>query len=293
MIREQDWLADPVVIVVAPTGAEVTRENNPAIPYTPREIAGSVIEAHAAGASVAHLHVREEDGTPSSRLELFEETIASIRAECDIITMVSTGGAIGMSIEERTRGLEASPDTAGVEVSSMNYGSELFVTLPHETEAIARRAAERGIVLEVEAFEVSHVETAVELNHSGVLPDPLHINLVLGTPGTMAPTARNLLALAGAVPESATWCVTAVGRHQIRMLALGLVLGASCVRVGFEDNVYLRRGQLAASNAELVANARAIAERLGRSVADTTEARRVLAIETPGAAHDETQDPNT
>lgn len=284
MIRERDWSDDPVIIVVAPTGAEVTRDHNPALPHTPQEIARSVIDSHAAGASAAHLHVREADGTPSSRVELFAETIGLIRAESDIVTMVSTGGAIGMSLEDRMRGLQANPDMAGIEVGSMNWGSELFVTLPHETERIAREAGRLEVGLEVEAFEVGHVEAAVELCRSGILPEPLHANLVLGTPGAMTASARNLMSMANAVPGNGTWCVTAVGRHQVRMLALGMLLGANCVRVGLEDAVYLRRGQLAASNAELVANAREIAQRLGRRVASTSEARRLLSLASSSAS---------
>ncbi len=283
MNRERDlrWAEHPVVIVVAPTGAEVTREHNPAVPYTPAEIAADVAACCEAGAAVAHLHVREDDGTPSASAELFRRTVDGIRAACDIITMVSTGGAMGMTIEERSTGLEARPDMSGIETGSLNFGRDLFPTLPHETEGIAARAAELGIPLEVEAFEIGHIDAAIDFARRGVLPAPLRVNIVVGCPGALAATSANLTAAVAALPEDATWSVTAIGRHQTRMLTLGLLLGATCVRVGFEDNVYLRRGQLAASNAELVEQIAAIARSLGRDVATVEQARELLSLPQP------------
>ncbi|HEU4973858.1 MAG TPA: 3-keto-5-aminohexanoate cleavage protein [Baekduia sp.] len=284
MVQEHDWAAEPVVVVVAPTGAEATRDDNPALPHTPAEIADAVIEAAGAGATVAHLHVREPDGTPSSRPELFAETIERVRAASDVITMVSTGGAVGTPLEERLAGLRPLPDMAGIEVGSVNFGEDLFATLPHETRAIAAAAADAGIALEVEAFELGHLDTARALLAAGTLPEPLRVNIVLGVPGALAATAHNLHAMATAVPAGVPWGVTAVGRHQRRMLSLALLLGASCVRVGFEDNVYLDKGVLAASNAALVEQVASIAAALGRRVATPEEARRILAVPSRAAA---------
>lgn len=278
MIHEHDWAAEPVVVVVAPTGAETTRDDHPGLPHTPEEIARAVVESAAAGATVAHLHVREPDGTPSSRPELFAEAVERIRAESDVITMVSTGGAVGTPIEERLAGLRAGPDMAGIEVGSVNFGEDLFATLPHETRAIAAAATDAGIALEVEAFELGHLDTARALVAAGTLPEPLRVNVVLGVPGALAATAHNLHAMATAVPPGVPWGVTAVGRHQRRMLALALLLGARCVRVGFEDNVHLDRGVRAVSNAALVEQVVAIATAVGRRVATAAEARRILAV---------------
>lgn len=268
----------PVALVVAPTGAEVTRAECPAVPYTPAEIAAEVIAAHAAGAAIAHLHVREPDGAPSGRSELFAETIERIRDGCDIITMVSTGGAVGMSLEERTGGLLAGPEMAGIETGSTNFGEELFPTTPAQAREIARLAREHGVALEVEAFELGHVDAAVAMAERGELPGGLRFNVVLGVPGALAPTHRNLAAMAAAIPASSPWCVTAVGRHQRRMLALGALLGATCLRTGLEDGVYLRRGQLARSNAELVARTASLCRELGRPVASPAEARVLLGL---------------
>jgi 3-keto-5-aminohexanoate cleavage enzyme len=192
--------------------------------------------------------------------------------------MVSTGGAMGMSIAERTTGLDAGPDMSSIEVGSLNFFADLFPTLPHEAEAIAKAATERGIGLEVEAFEIGHIDTAVEMQRAGILPDPLRIGIVLGVPGALAATHRNLVAAASAIPPEARWGVIAIGRHQTRMITLALLMGATSIRVGFEDNVYLRRGELAGSNAELVAQARRTSEALGRSVASIGDARRLLGL---------------
>src|SRR5262245_26796794 len=172
------WDAKPVVITVAPTGAEVTREKNPALPRPPLAVAADAMACAGAGAAVVHLHVREEDGTPSSRPELYAETIGAIRAASRMVTMVSTGGAVWMSIDERTTGLDARPDLAGVETGSMNFGEEPFVTVPRHARAIVERATTLGIGLEVEAFDVGHVVQAARMLERGEVPAPLRANLV-------------------------------------------------------------------------------------------------------------------
>jgi 3-keto-5-aminohexanoate cleavage enzyme len=270
------WDELPVVVTVAPTGAEVTRADNPALPHTPAEIAADVAVCVDAGASVCHVHVREEDGSPSSRRELFEETIELIRQRTPIVTMVSTGGAVWMPMEERMTGLEAKPDLAGVETGSMNFGEDAFVTVPADARRVVERAGELGIGLEAEMFDVGHVVAAVRMLERGELSPPLRANLVFGVPGGIDATPEALDAMLRPLPADAHWSVTAVGRHQRRVLALAVLRGAGGVRVGFEDAVYLRRGVLAASNAELVADACDLVRALGRQVATIDEARDLL-----------------
>ena len=272
------WDATPVVITVAPTGAEVTRADNPALPHTPAEIAADALACAEAGAAVVHIHVREEDGTPSSRPELFAETIERVRAGSPMITMVSTGGAITMSMEERMTGLEARPDLSGVETGSMNFGDDLFVTSPPDARRVIERATALGIGLEAEMFDVGHVVQAVRMLERGELPAPLRTNLVFGVPGGIDASPEALVAMMRPLPAGTHWSITAVGRHQRRMLALGLLHGAGGIRVGFEDAVYLRRGVLAASNAELVADAVALVRTVGRRVATIEEARELLSV---------------
>jgi len=272
------WDASPVVITVAPTGAEVTRADNPALPHTPEEIAADALACAEAGAAVVHIHAREEDGTPSSRAELFAETIERIRASSPMVTMVSTGGAVTMSMEERMTGLDGRPDLSGVETGSMNFGEDLFVTSPPDARRVIERATALGIGLEAEMFDVGHVVQGVRMLERGELPAPLRANLVFGVPGGIDASPEALVAMMRPLPAGTHWSITAVGRHQRRMLALALLHGAGGIRVGFEDAVYLRRGVLAASNAELVADAVALVRTLGRRVATIEEARELLSV---------------
>jgi len=273
-----DWDADPVVVTVAVTGADVFRENNPNIPYTTREIADSSIEAAQAGATVVHLHVRENDGTPSGRPELFKDVITRIRAGSDLLTMVSTGGSNDMSIEERTTGLEASPDISGVESGSMNFGDETFITAPPAGRGIVNRALEAGIALEVECFDVGHVISAVNWLEQGILPAPLRINLVFGVPGGIDASPEALDAMLRPLPAGTFWTVTCIGRHHRRMIALALLKGAPGIRTGLEDVAYMSRGVLAPSNAALVEMVVDLAGSLGREVASQDKTKELLAI---------------
>ena len=270
------WNSDPVVVTVAVTGADVFRENNPNIPYTTKEIADSAIAAAKAGATVAHLHVREDDGTPSGRPELFVDVIERIRASSDVLTMVSTGGANDMTIEERTTGLEAKPDISGVESGSMNFGDETFITPPPAGRGIVKRALDQGTALEVEAFDVGHVASAVRWLEEGLLPEPMRINLVFGVPGGIDASPEALQAMVRPLPEGTFWTVTCIGRHHQRLLGLALLLGAPGIRTGLEDVSYISKGVLAPSNAALVEMAVGLAGTLGREVATQDQARELL-----------------
>jgi 3-keto-5-aminohexanoate cleavage enzyme len=273
-----DWNSSPVVVTVAITGADVFRENNPNIPYTTAEIADSAIEANTAGATVAHLHVREDDGTPSGRPELFVEVIDRIRASTEMLTMVSTGGANDMTISERTTGLEAKPDISGVESGSMNFGDETFITPPPAGRGIIERATAADIALEVEAFDVGHVVSAVRWLEQGVLDPPLRINLVFGVPGGIDASPEALSAMLRPLPADTFWTVTCIGRHHQRMLGLALLLGAPGIRTGLEDVAYLSRGVLAPSNAALVQMAVELAGSLGREVATQAQTPELLQL---------------
>jgi 3-keto-5-aminohexanoate cleavage enzyme len=272
------WNSNPVVLTVAVTGADVFRENNPNIPYTTAEIADSSIEAAGAGATVVHLHVREDDGTPSGRPELFKDVIERIRAGSDLLTMVSTGGSNEMTIEERTTGLEAQPDISGVESGSMNFGDDTFITPPTAGRGIVERAKGAGIALEVEAFEVGHVISALRWLEEGLLPAPLRINLVFGVPGGIDASPEALAAMTRPLPEDTFWTVTCIGRHHQRMLALALLHGAPGIRTGLEDVAYLKRGVLAPSNAALAEMAVNLTHALGREVATQEQTPELLRL---------------
>lgn len=274
-----EWNSKPVVLTVAITGADVFREQNENIPYTTAEIADSAIGAAGAGATVVHLHVREDDGTPSGRPELFVDVIDRIRAGCEVVTMVSTGGSNEMTIEERTTGLEAKPDLSGVESGSMNFGDDTFITPPPAGRGIIERALGAGIGLEVEVFDVGHVVSAVRWLREGILPPPLRINLVFGVPGGIDATPDALAAMLRPLPDDTFWTVTCIGRNHPRMLALAILNGASGIRTGLEDTVYISRGVKAPSNAALARKAIELAGALGREVATQEQTRELLALD--------------
>jgi 3-keto-5-aminohexanoate cleavage enzyme len=272
------WNSDPVVLTVAVTGADVFRKSNPNIPYTTEEIATHAIDSGQAGATVVHLHVREDDGTPSGRPELFVDVIERIRKGSDLLTMVSTGGANDMTIDERTTGLEAKPDISGVESGSMNFGDETFITPPPAGRGIVEKALSQGIALEVECFDVGHVVSAVEWVREGILPEPLRINLVFGVPGGIDASPEALDAMLRPLPANAFWTVTCIGRHHPRMLALALLRGAPGIRTGLEDTVYIAKGELAPDSASLCRKAVELANTLGREVATQEQAPELLRL---------------
>jgi 3-keto-5-aminohexanoate cleavage enzyme len=282
MDRPRAWNSDPVVLTVAVTGSDVSRANNPNIPYTTAEVAQQSVEAAEAGATIVHLHVREDDGTPSARPELFNDVISRIRDGSELITMVSTGGAIDMTIEERTTGLEAQPDLAGVESGSMNFGDDTFVTPPRAARGIIERALGAGIGLEVEAFDVGHVVTAVRWVEQGLIPSPLRINLVFGVAGGIDASPEALVAMIRPLPPETFWTVTCIGRHHPRMIALALLYGAPGIRTGLEDVVYLGRGVLAPSNAALVSKAVELTYAVGREPATQEQARTLVGLASSG-----------
>ncbi len=277
-------MGDAVVITVAPTGTEVTRANNPNVPYTAAEIADESLRAGDAGAGIVHVHVRDDDGTPSADRSKFEAVISQIRARSNLLTCASTGGAVGMSLAERLEGAHADPDAVGVETGSLNFGDTPFITTPAESAEVVRVARSYGKPLEVEAFDIGHVVAGATLVAGGALPVGTPFNLVFGVQGGAPPTSSALAALVAHVPAGSPWTITAIGRHQTPMLLRALLMDAPGIRVGFEDNVYLKRGLLARSNAELVEHAVHLAELVGRHPADTAGCRAYFGLQTgPGA----------
>ncbi len=204
--------------------------------------------------------------------------IDRIRAETEMLTMVSTGGANDMTIEERTTGLEAKPDISGVESGSMNFGDETFITPPPAGRGIIERATAAGIALEVEAFDVGHVVSAVRWLEQGVLSPPLRINLVFGVPGGIDASPEALDAMVRPLPPDAFWTVTCIGRHHQRMLGLALLRGAPGIRTGLEDVAYISKGVHAPSNAALVEMAVGLAGTLGREVATQAQTPELLSL---------------
>lgn len=270
---------EKLIITCAVVGAEVTRADNPNVPYTAEEIAAEAVAAARAGAAMVHLHARRPDGTPTQDAGTYREIIERIRAAgTGVIIQVSTGGAIGMSAEERLQPLALQPEMASLTTGTVNFGSGVFWNPPDLIEQFARTMAALGVRPEIEVFEAGMIENALRLVRAGILEMPLHFDFVMGGPGWIPATPRHLVHLADSIPAGCTWSVAGVGRHQLPLAAMAIAMGGH-VRVGLEDNVYYRKGELATGNAQLVERVVRIARELGRDVAGPDDARRILHLQ--------------
>ncbi|GAA0358098.1 3-keto-5-aminohexanoate cleavage protein [Bacillus horti] len=268
---------EPCIVTVAVNGAEVMREQNPAIPYTPEEIANEVEQAYEAGASIAHIHARRDDGSPTQDLEYYDQIVSTIRRRCDIIIQVSTGGAIGMSIDERKQPIQLKPEMATLTTGTVNFGSGVFQNSLADMEQLALYMQQEGVRPEFEIFEAGMIHNALQLVEKGYVQGHQHYDFVLGVPGALPASLANLLFLVQKIPSNATWTVAGIGRHQLFLAVHALLLGGH-VRVGFEDNIYYTKGVLAQSNAQLVKRVVRIAKEVGREIATVETARRLLHI---------------
>lgn len=268
---------DKLIITAAICGAEVTKEQNPAVPYTIEEIVREAKSAVDAGAAIVHLHVREDDGTPTQSKARFKECIDAIYKECpDVIIIPSTGGAVGMTAEERLQPTELYPEMATLDCGTCNFGDDVFENTMPMMRAFGKRMLENDIKPEYECFEMGHLDTVLNMARKGQVPGaPMQFNFVLGVPGCSPATVQNLAWMVNAIPAGSTWTATGIGRNAFTLAAAAIVMGGN-VRVGFEDNLYLERGVLAKSNGELVAKVVRLAKELGREVATSAEAREIL-----------------
>lgn len=270
---------EKLIITAAICGAEVTKEQNPAVPYTVEEIVREAKSAVDAGAAIVHIHVREDDGTPTQSKERFKECIDAIYKVCpDVILIPSTGGAVGMTAEERLQPTELFPEMATLDCGTCNFGDDVFENTMPMMRAFGKRMMENNIKPEYECFEMGHLETVLNMARKGQVPGaPMQFNFVLGVPGCTSATVPNLCWLVNAIPAGSTWTATGIGRHAFTLAAAAIVMGGN-VRVGFEDNLYIEKGVLAKSNGELVAKVVRMAKELGREVATPAEAREILGL---------------
>jgi 3-keto-5-aminohexanoate cleavage enzyme len=272
-------LMEKLIITAAICGAEVTKEHNPAVPYTVEEIAREAELAHKAGASIIHLHVREDDGTPTQSKDRFEACINAIKERCpEVIVQPSTGGAVGMSNEERLQPTQLKPEMATLDCGTCNFGGdEIFVNTENTIKEFGEKMIELGIKPEVEVFDKGMVDMALRLNRKGYIKSPMHFNFVMGVNGGISATPRDLVFMAGSIPAESTFTVSGVGRSQFQMAAMAIILGGH-VRVGFEDNVFMSKGVPAKSNGEMVERVVRLAKELGREIATPAEAREILGL---------------
>jgi 3-keto-5-aminohexanoate cleavage enzyme len=232
------------------------------------------------GASIIHLHVRDDAAAPSQNLNDFRASIEAIREACRVkpIIQLSTGGAVGEAMEKRIAPVvELKPEMASLNIGSMNFGNDVFINHPLEVEKLAGHFRDIGVMPEVEVYEPGHIDIAKRLIKKGLLSHPVHYQFVLGVPGGLNGDARSLVFMRESIDAQDGWAVAGIGRFELPLAVHAMLMGGH-VRVGLEDNIYYSKGVLAESNAQLVERIVRIAREVGREIATPDEAKEYLGI---------------
>lgn len=279
---------DKVIVTCALTGVLARKEQCPAIPYSPAEIADEALRAYEAGAAVVHIHARRPDGGPSWESEVFGKIKAEIQQRCPVLLNFSSGG-IGLPIQERTRHIvDHRPEIAALNMGSMNYAiysrkqktfhhDHVFANPFKDIQYCLEQISLAGAKPELECFDVGHVANAEPFLDMGLLKAPVHYSLILGVLGGIPARPGNLTCMAQNLPQGSHWEVIGIGRDQWRLIEEALDLGGD-LRVGLEDNFYLPDGEMAASNGQLVDEAVHRIQERGRRIASIEEARSILQL---------------
>lgn len=268
------------LITVAPTGAETVKADFPALPTTPEELVETAVACEAAGASLIHIHVRDAEHQPTLDRVLLREAVVGVREATDLVVQLSTGGAVTDPLEARLTVLDADPDSCSLTCGTTNFGDGVFLNPWGFMVDLYRLAQEREVVPEFELFELGHVHALRRLIDECGLPygGKVHVDFVMGVPGSMPGTPQTLMAaLALLPPEVTSWSATGIGRTHLPIVAAALSAGGH-LRVGMEDNLVYAKGQPVAHNKELVARAAELATIMQRPPLTTTQARELLAI---------------
>lgn len=274
----RDYFEKPVIVSVATTGGLHGKEANPNLPEQPAEIAADVEACYEAGASIVHLHARDENGKDTKSVDRFQDLYDRIKDRCeDIIVNFTSAG--GYPSEERLRPIletEPGPEIATVDVGPVAFGRNTVREYTRElNEEFAEVMRDHGVKPEIEVFNPGHYTEVEHLVESGFLDEPYWCTLILGMQTGTLPRPRNLVNLVDNLPDNAEWQCLAVGKHQLPLTTMAMTMGGH-VRVGMEDNVYFRKGEPAESNAQLVRRTVRIADELERPVATPEEARDIL-----------------
>ena len=286
-------LTSPAVVTAALTGPSASKADNPALPVTPAEIAADAESVWASGASIVHIHLRDEAGKATADLKIARRVLGLIQEVCPAQIQLSTGVGLDVPFEARAKLVEARPAMASLNVCSMSFGSGELRNPPDGVRRLAARMQELDIQPELEIYDSGHLDVALELREEGLLTDPLHLSLVLGVRGGMAATPANLVNVASRLPPGSVWQVVGIGPCNLSMTSLGLAMGANA-RTGLEDTLFIRPGQPASGNAELVSRLVQLAQAMDRPVADvdTTRAQLGLAAKAPRSEHNQQPAPD-
>jgi 3-keto-5-aminohexanoate cleavage enzyme len=268
---------DKLIITVAPTGNVPTKSITPYVPVTSSEIAKDILACYEAGASVAHIHARDEEGNPTSEFKYFADIVRAIDgAGCPIIKQISTGARAGKTAESRAEALVLNPVSASLSTGSSNFPTSANLNDPSLVEYLATTMLDRNIKPEIEVFDAAMISNAIDLQKKGLIQEPLQFNLVLGVKGSLPATAKNLFFLVESLPPNSVWSVSVVGSQHVNLSVMAMSLGGH-VRVGVEDNIYYSKGVLA-TNVALVERIVNIAKAMGREFATPDDVRRIWGI---------------
>jgi 3-keto-5-aminohexanoate cleavage enzyme len=275
-------MTTPTLITVAPTGAESAKADVPALPVTLDELVATAKECEAVGASVIHVHIRDEKAQPTLDQGRLRDTVAALRAQTSLIVQLSSGGSVHDPETDRLAVLDAAPDMASCTMGTVNFGEDVFLNRWEFVVELHTRMQERGIVPEYEIFDLGHLWALQRLLDKYGLPagGHVHLDLVMGVPGGMPGTTAALFACTSALadlPEGTTWSATGIGRTSIPVMLASLSAGGH-LRVGMEDTVTYAKGQPVESNAQLVARAAGFARLAQRPPLTTEQARSMLGL---------------
>ena len=273
-------LKQPCIISVAITGSVPRKKDNPAVPISVPEQIESTHEAYEAGATLVHLHVRDEEERSSSDRNRFAVLQEGIRKHCpDIVVQFSTGGR-GRSFEQRGAMLDLRPDMASLATGSVNFPTIVYENPPDFVRSLAQTMLDLDVKPEIEIFDLAMLYSTVDLVQQGLLREPVHVQFVLGVKNAL-PARREILefevAQLNKLLPTATWTAAGIGRHQLEVNRWTLEMGGHC-RTGLEDNVRWDKDTLAKSNAQLVERVASLCGEYGRPVATAKEAREILAL---------------
>jgi 3-keto-5-aminohexanoate cleavage enzyme len=278
-----------LIITAATTGGIHGKSSNPALPEQPDEIAQDMLDCYNAGASVAHIHVRDEQGWTTADLNVYSEVISKIKAKCPMITQVGNGiggvpqpdGTWGATLDQRMAltEIDPRPDMMTINAGSFQFGWEgiTFENPMRWNEAFIKKCTDRGMAIECECYDISHIENIKELVRRGALKEPVHYSLVLSVKGGIPTTPKLISTMIDSIPEGSKWQVITISKFQLPSTIIAMCQGAN-VRTGLEDSIYYKKGELAKSNAQLVERMVRIARELGREIATVDEAVEMLGV---------------
>lgn len=269
---------EKLIITVATTGDFATKEHTPYLPTTPEEIAESIYESWKAGAAIAHIHVRDNEGKPTLDSDKYIEVVKRLKEmNCDIIINFTTAGGELRDVNKRFPIVELHPEVASYDAGSFNIGPNVFIHSAEMLEQLAEKMLENNVKPEIEVFDVGMIHNALRVAKKGLIKPPFFFQFVLGSQGGIPATPENLMFMKNAIPEGSIWSAIGASKDQLMINMMSIVLGGH-VRVGMEDAVYYRKGELATTNAQFVKRIVELANIYGREVATPDEAREIIGL---------------